>query len=60
MDHRDARVSAGRGTAFGVVQAVNTCAHHKQPIKGAPRAEPTASTSSIWLSVGTSEKVFTS
>ncbi|MGW4339255.1 hypothetical protein ACWEK5_41670 [Rhodococcus koreensis] len=28
-----------RGTAFGVVQAVNTWAHHVQPVKGVPRAE---------------------
>ena len=35
----DNRAESWRGTAFGVVQAVNTWAHHKQRIKGASRAE---------------------
>ncbi|MFE5700281.1 DUF932 domain-containing protein [Rhodococcus koreensis] len=39
MYRHDVRASTWQGTAFGVVQAVNTWAHHKQPVKGAPRAE---------------------
>lgn len=39
MYRHDARANTWQGTAFGVVQAVNTWAHHKQPVKGAPRAE---------------------
>lgn len=35
----DVRVSPWKGTAFGVVQAVNTHAHHVQTIKGATRTE---------------------
>jgi phage/plasmid-like protein (TIGR03299 family) len=37
-DH-DARVSPWRGTAWGVVQAVNTYVHHEQTVRGADRAE---------------------
>jgi hypothetical protein len=36
---RDPRVSPWKGTAFGVVQAVNTYTHHEQTVKGATRAE---------------------
>ncbi|MFE7423424.1 DUF932 domain-containing protein [Rhodococcus sp. NPDC057529] len=39
MYRHDVRASTWQGTAFGVVQAVNTWAHHKQPVKGASRAE---------------------
>ncbi|MFE7422115.1 DUF932 domain-containing protein [Rhodococcus sp. NPDC057529] len=39
MYRRDVRASTWRRTAFGVVQAVNTWAHHKQSVKGASRAE---------------------
>ncbi|MBM4654068.1 hypothetical protein GS640_00730, partial [Rhodococcus hoagii] len=39
MYRHDARANTWRGTAFGVVQAVNTWAHHKQAVKGATRAE---------------------
>lgn len=35
----DARVTPWRGTAWGVVQAVNTWAHHEQTVRGATRAE---------------------
>jgi phage/plasmid-like protein (TIGR03299 family) len=35
----DVRVSPWKGTAFGVVQAVNTHAHHVQTVKGATRTE---------------------
>ncbi|MBT2233217.1 DUF932 domain-containing protein [Nonomuraea sp. NEAU-A123] len=35
----DERVTPWRGTAFGVVQAVNTFAHHEQIVRGAVRAE---------------------
>lgn len=35
----DPRVSPWRGTAFGVVQAVNTHTHHEKTVKGAERAE---------------------
>jgi phage/plasmid-like protein (TIGR03299 family) len=37
--NHDARVSPWRGTAFGVVQAVNTYVHHEQIVRGASRAE---------------------
>lgn len=37
--HSDARVSPWKGTAFGVVQAENTYAHHNQIVRGATRAE---------------------
>jgi phage/plasmid-like protein (TIGR03299 family) len=37
-DH-DARVSPWRGTAWGVVQAVNTYSHHEKTVRGADRAE---------------------
>ena len=37
-DH-DARVSPWRGTAWGVVQAVNTYVHHEQTVRGANRGE---------------------
>ncbi|MGW0804755.1 DUF932 domain-containing protein [Nonomuraea sp. NPDC002799] len=37
-DH-DERVSPWRGTAFGVLQAVNTFTHHGQIVRGAVRAE---------------------
>jgi hypothetical protein len=33
------RVAPWAGTAFGVVQAVNTYAHHEQTVRGAERAE---------------------
>ncbi len=36
---RDARVSPWRGTAWGVVQAVNTYAHHGATVRGASRPE---------------------
>ncbi|MFG1705427.1 DUF932 domain-containing protein [Nonomuraea sp. M3C6] len=36
---RDKRVSPWRGTAFGVLQAVNTFTHHGQIVRGAVRAE---------------------
>jgi phage/plasmid-like protein (TIGR03299 family) len=35
----DARVAPWRGTAWGVVQAVNTYVHHEQTVRGADRAE---------------------
>ena len=35
----DARVAPWRGTAWGVVQAVNTYTHHEQTVRGADRAE---------------------
>lgn len=35
----DARVNLWKGTAFGVVQAVNTHAHHVQGVRGMARAE---------------------
>ncbi|WP_059007901.1 DUF932 domain-containing protein [Streptomyces specialis] len=38
----DARVAPWRGTAFGVVQAVNTHAHHAQAVRGATRPERNA------------------
>lgn len=37
--NNDNRVSPWKGTAFGVVQAVNTHAHHVQTVKGATRTE---------------------
>jgi phage/plasmid-like protein (TIGR03299 family) len=37
-DH-DSRVAPWRGTAWGVVQAVNTYAHHEQTVRGMDRAE---------------------
>jgi phage/plasmid-like protein (TIGR03299 family) len=37
--NHDARVSPWRGTAWGVVQAVNTYVHHEQTVRGAERAE---------------------
>jgi phage/plasmid-like protein (TIGR03299 family) len=37
--HHDSRVSPWRGTAFGVVQAVNTYAHHYGVVRGASRPE---------------------
>ena len=37
-DH-DARVAPWRGSAFGVVQAINTWAHHEQSFKGDDRGE---------------------
>ncbi|MCP2341153.1 DUF932 domain-containing protein [Actinomadura rupiterrae] len=39
---RDARVAPWRGTAYGVVQAVNTYTHHQQRVRGAVRAERNA------------------
>ena len=37
--NHDARVSPWRGTAWGVVQAVNTYVHHEQTVRSADRAE---------------------
>jgi phage/plasmid-like protein (TIGR03299 family) len=37
--NHDARVAPWRGTAWGVVQAVNTYTHHEQTVRGADRAE---------------------
>ncbi|MDF5758437.1 DUF932 domain-containing protein [Spongiactinospora sp. TRM90649] len=37
--NHDMRVSPWRGTAWGVVQAVNTFTHHEQTVRGAERAE---------------------
>lgn len=37
--NHDARVSPWRGSAYGVVQAVNTYVHHEQIVRGAGRAE---------------------
>lgn len=37
--NHDARVSPWRGTAYGVVQAVNTHVHHEQTVRGATRVE---------------------
>ena len=37
-DH-DARVAPWRGTAWGVVQAVNTYVHHEQTVRGTDRAD---------------------
>jgi hypothetical protein len=36
---RDERVAPWRGTAWGVLQAVNTYKHHKAAVRGAGRAE---------------------
>ena len=36
---RDPRVAPWHGTAFGVLQAVNTYEHHERPVRGATRAE---------------------
>lgn len=38
----DARVSPWKGTAFGVVQAVNTYTHHEKTVRGAERSERNA------------------
>jgi Domain of unknown function (DUF932) len=35
----DARVSPWKNTAWGVVQAVNTWAHHEQTVRGSTRLE---------------------
>ena len=35
----DRRVAPWAGTAYGVVQAVNTYVHHEQTVRGADRAE---------------------
>lgn len=35
----DPRVSPWQGTAYGVIQAVNTYVHHEQTVRGASRAE---------------------
>lgn len=40
--NHDLRVSPWRGTAWGVVQAVNTFTHHEQTVRGADRAERNA------------------
>ncbi|MFI7114491.1 DUF932 domain-containing protein [Nonomuraea sp. NPDC050227] len=37
--NHDDRVTPWKGTAFGVIQAVNTFAHHEQVVRGAVRAE---------------------
>ena len=37
--NHDARVSPWKGTAWGVVQAANTWAHHEQTVRGTSRAE---------------------
>lgn len=37
--NHDARVAQWRGTAWGVVQAVNTYVHHEQTVRGMARAE---------------------
>jgi hypothetical protein len=37
--NHDARVTPWRGTAWGVVQAVNTYVHHEQTVRGMDRAE---------------------
>lgn len=42
MYRHDNRANQWQGTAFGVVQAVNTWAHHKQPVRGADRQERNA------------------
>lgn len=39
MYRSDVRANTWRGTGLGVVQAVNTWAHHKQAVKGATRSE---------------------
>jgi phage/plasmid-like protein (TIGR03299 family) len=40
--NHDNRVSPWRGTAWGVVQAVNTYTHHEQTVRGAGRVERNA------------------
>jgi phage/plasmid-like protein (TIGR03299 family) len=40
--HHDDRVAPWKGTVYGVVQAVNTYAHHEQPVRGAERDERNA------------------
>ncbi|AEV52014.1 hypothetical protein [Rhodococcus phage REQ1] len=42
MYRHDARANTWNGTAFGVIQAVNTWAHHQSTVKGATRAERNA------------------
>lgn len=42
MYRNDNRANTWNGTAFGVVQAVNTWAHHKATVKGASRADRNA------------------
>ena len=42
MYRHDARANTWKGTAFGVIQAVNTWAHHQATVKGATRAERNA------------------
>lgn len=42
MYRHDARANTWNGTAFGVIQAVNTHAHHVATIKGASRSERNA------------------
>ncbi len=37
--HFDNRVAPWQGTAFGVLQAFNTYAHHESMVRGAERAE---------------------
>ena len=37
--NHDARVSPWKGTAWGVLQAVNTWGHHKQTVRGATRQQ---------------------
>jgi hypothetical protein len=37
--NHDSRVSPWQGTAWGVMQAVNTYTHHEGVVRGAPRAE---------------------
>lgn len=42
MYRNDVRANTWNGTAFGVVQAVNTWAHHVAPVRGAERVERNA------------------
>ncbi|WIC88907.1 hypothetical protein SEA_SHAGRAT_38 [Rhodococcus phage Shagrat] len=42
MYFNDVRANTWKGTAFGVVQAVNTWAHHEATVKGATRSERNA------------------
>ncbi len=37
--HHDTRVAPWHGSAFGVIQTVNTFTHHEQAVRGAERAE---------------------
>lgn len=37
--NHDARVAPWKGTAWGVVQAVNTWTHHEQTVRGAARTD---------------------